>query len=162
MLKLREIKFSLFFKNTIFFLFIILFSIRLDAARYQTVTIQSAGQRHLFNLEIADTAITRQKGLMYRKVLNDEDGMLFVFDQPERLCFWMKNTFVPLDILLLNKQSVIVEILKNMKPHSQKNRCSKGFMQRAIELKAGICHDKGIRVGDTLTFLTNTSAETSE
>ncbi len=162
MLKLRGVTPSLFLKNSIYLLLTLLLSTELCVTRYQTVTIQSAGQTHIFNLEIADTAITREKGLMYRKVLSDNEGMLFVFDQPERLCFWMKNTFVSLDILLLNKQGVIVEIFKNMKPHSQKHRCSKGFMQRAIELKAGICHDKGIRIGDTLTFLTNTPLEKPE
>jgi len=108
---------------------------------------------------VADTVAKREKGLMYRKSLKDNEGMLFLFNDPERLCFWMKNTFIPLDIILLDKQGVIVEILENMQPHSQKQRCSKGFMQRAIELKAGICHDKGISVGDILTFVTTKQLE---
>lgn len=118
-----------------------------------TLEINSAGHVHIFKLETASTPAQHEKGLMYRKSLKDHKGMLFLFNKRSRLCFWMKNTFIPLDILLINKQGVIVEILENMEPHSKKKRCSRGFMQRAIELKAGICHDKGIKAGDTLTFL---------
>tara|TARA_R110002095_G_scaffold91585_2_gene79978 strand:+ start:1183 stop:1668 length:486 start_codon:yes stop_codon:yes gene_type:complete len=143
----------------IYLFFPLLFSTALQCAQQRTqnqaIKIHSAGQDHTFILEVANTPEKREKGLMYRKSLKDHEGMLFLFDHPKRLCFWMKNSPIPLDILLLNKQGVIVKILKNMKPYSQERRCFKNFAQRAIELKAGICHDKGIRVGDSLTFLKN-------
>jgi uncharacterized protein len=162
MFKQRGAPRSFFFKNNIVLCLILFFSTELHSTHAQTMTIHSAGKSHTFILEKADTPAKREKGLMFRKSLQDHEGMLFLFDQPERLCFWMKNTFIPLDIILLNPQGVIVEILENMEPHSQKQRCSKGFMQRAIELKAGICHDKVIKVGDSLTFLDNPPLEKPE
>ncbi|HBN21902.1 MAG TPA: hypothetical protein DD412_01520 [Holosporales bacterium] len=162
MLKQWGVILPFFSKHSIAVCLAFVFSTELYSTQYQNVEIHSAEQVHTFSLETADTPTKREKGLMYRQSLKDHEGMLFLFDQPERLCFWMKNTFISLDILLLNKQGVIVEILENMEPHSQKHRCSKTSMQRAIELKAGICHDKGIKVGDTLTLLGNTSLEKSE
>ncbi len=77
--------------------------------------ISENGARIKLNAEIADTHAAREKGLMYRKSLNESEGMLFVFDTEERLNFWMKNTYIPLDIAYINKNGIINEIY-HMKP----------------------------------------------
>lgn len=97
---------------------------------------------------------------MNRKSLNNNEGMVFLFNSPSVRCFWMKDTFIPLDILMVNQRGVIVEILTNMVPHSKKMRCSKNSIQTAIELRAGICHDKNIKVGDKITLTSIQRVET--
>lgn len=144
-------------KVAFYCLFVFVLSTHLPTQTYSTyiqiVVIRTAEQSHTFILDSADTPEKRKKGLMHRQYLEENAGMFFLFDRPDQLCFWMKNTRVPLDILLINKQGTIVEILENMKPYSRKRCCSKALLQRAIELKGGICHDRGIRVGHTLTLV---------
>jgi hypothetical protein len=67
-------------------------------------------------VEIASSPETREKGLMFRKSLPENQGMLFIFDYPQQVNFWMKNTFIPLDIAFINAKGVITEI-RQMKPH---------------------------------------------
>lgn len=136
-------------------LLFLVFLTRAYSTQSQVVKIHSNNQTHTLILDVADTFQKRQKGLMNRKYLSDKKGMLFVFTKMNRHCFWMKNTHIPLDILLINQEGILVEILENMKPYSQKHRCSKTFIQRAIELKGRICHDRGIRIGDSLIFSKN-------
>lgn len=67
------------------------------------------------NTEIADTGPTRENGLMFRRSMPETDGMLFVFDKEQKLYFWMKNTYIPLDIAYIDKNGIIKEIY-HMKP----------------------------------------------
>ncbi len=73
------------------------------------------GKQVALNAEIAITDEEKQKGLMFRKTLKDSEGMLFVFDKEQRLNFWMKNTYLPLDIAYIDKNGIINEIYQ-MKP----------------------------------------------
>ncbi|PKL18328.1 MAG: hypothetical protein CVV49_06395 [Spirochaetae bacterium HGW-Spirochaetae-5] len=77
--------------------------------------ISEGGAGVTVNAEIADTPELREKGLMYRKSLNESDGMLFVFEKEIFLNFWMKNTLIPLDIAYIDKNGIINEIY-TMKP----------------------------------------------
>jgi len=77
--------------------------------------ISDNGIKTLVNAEIADTPEERETGLMYRKSMKDDDGMLFVFEREIMLNFWMKNTLIPLDIAYIDKNGVINEIY-HMKP----------------------------------------------
>jgi len=73
------------------------------------------GKKIMLNVEIADTTARREKGLMFRKSLNESEGMLFIFDSEQNLNFWMKNTYIPLDIAYIDKNGLINEIY-HMKP----------------------------------------------
>lgn len=77
--------------------------------------ISENGTKIALNAEIADTPAEREKGLMFRKSINEYNGMLFVFESEEKLNFWMKNTLIPLDIAYIDKNGIINEIY-NMKP----------------------------------------------
>ncbi len=114
--------------------------------------IQSLPNTHIFDIEIAQTSQERAQGLMYRQTIADNQGILFLFPHLKKQCFWMKNTLMPLDILMIDDNGEIVEILYDMKPQSKQCRCSNKPVSRAIELKAGICHDRGIRPGDKITL----------
>ena len=65
----------------------------------------------VFIVEIADTEEERRKGLMFREALCEECGMLFVFDQPQKYGFWMKNVKIPLDIVYIDKECTIVDLI---------------------------------------------------
>ncbi len=77
--------------------------------------ISGSGVKTAVNAEIADSPGERETGLMFRKFMNDDDGMLFVFEREIMLNFWMKNTLIPLDIAYIDKNGVINEIY-HMKP----------------------------------------------
>jgi uncharacterized membrane protein (UPF0127 family) len=75
----------------------------------------SKGHEIMLDVEIADTENARQKGLMYRMSLAENSGMLFIFEKDKRLSFWMKNTYIPLDIAFIDSSGVITDIMQ-MKP----------------------------------------------
>ncbi len=75
-------------------------------------------KNHAFDVEIASNTAERAKGLMFRKSLDEDKGMLFIFPKQEKHSFWMKNTYIPLDIIWINEAKEIVYIQKNAQPHS--------------------------------------------
>jgi len=101
---------------TVTFLFLYIFIYGEASSEKCTIGLTSEyGQKIHLNAEIADTSEKREKGLMFRKVLNESEGMLFVFEKEKKLNFWMKNTFIPLDIAYVDKNGIINEIY-HMKP----------------------------------------------
>ncbi len=96
--------------------------------------------KHSFIAEIANTPKKRQQGLMYRKNLCPSCGMLFVFKKEQPLSFWMKNTFIPLDIVFINRKKKIVDFV-TLKPCEEENPCipypSKKPAQYVLEVNAG-------------------------
>ena len=108
------------------------------------------GKGEVFHVEVSKTEKSRKKGLMHRKVLGDNNGMLFLYPKTQTLCFWMKNTYVPLDILLLDNDNRVIEVIKDMVPHSETRRCFKQKGKRALEIKARFYR---IRTGDPLKMI---------
>ena len=88
-------------------------------------------------IEIADTPETQMKGLMGRKNLDDNSGMLFVFEHLEPQKFWMKNTLVPLDIIFVGGDGFIVNIVESAPPLSNRRYSSKGPAKYVVEVRAG-------------------------
>ena len=88
-------------------------------------------------IEIADTPETQMKGLMGRKNLDDNSGMLFVFEHLEPQKFWMKNTLVPLDIIFVGGDGFIVNIVESAPPLSNRRYSSKGPVKYVVEVSAG-------------------------
>lgn len=101
--------------------------------------------RHLF-IELADTAIKRECGLMDRKYLHKDGGMLFKFHYPTFASFWMKNTYIPLDIAFLNDNGKILQI-ESMIPLSTKAVYSNYQCKYALEVNKGWFAKNGITVG---------------
>ena len=88
-------------------------------------------------IEIADTPETQMKGLMGRNILDDNSGMLFVFDRQEPQKFWMKNTPVSLDIIFAGGDGCIVNIVESTTPMSNQRYGSKGPVKYVVEVPAG-------------------------
>jgi uncharacterized protein len=102
-----------------------------------------------FILEVANTEIQRQTGLMHRDSMPQDHGMIFVFANDIPLSFWMKNTRLPLDILFVNSQGSIVS-LHTMKPYDETLTPSEKPAKWAIELNEGIIAKLGLKKGDKL------------
>lgn len=108
--------------------------------------IQLQAGMHLIRAEVAATPAQRQTGLMYRRDLDANDGMLFVFDQATPQCFWMKNTPTPLTIAFLADDGSIVN-LADMAPFSEDSHCSAKPVRYTLEMNQGWFARRGIKPG---------------
>lgn len=106
-------------------------------------------------LEIADDDYQRETGLMYRERMEQDQGMLFIFDYEEPRGFYMKNTNIPLDLIFLNAENKIVSIAKNAKPQSLETIPSEVPAQYVLEVNAGLSDEWGLQVGDSLILKRN-------
>ncbi len=97
--------------------------------------------------EVANTESTRMAGLMFRRDLGVDNGMLFVFPDAKLRAFWMKNTLIPLSIAFINDKGVIVNELE-MPPQTEQTFMSDGPAQYALEMNAGWFTKRGIKPGD--------------
>ena len=102
-------------------------------------------------VEVARTEEERAKGLMNRKSLGKEDGMLFIFEEPGYHGFWMKNTFIPLSIAFIDREGKIVAIT-DMKPLTLSTHNPPRPILYALEMNQGWFASKGIKVGDIVRF----------
>lgn len=114
------------------------------------LSVLAVGHKYRFKVEIAETDDQRARGLMFRKKMADRDGMLFLFKENQMVTMWMKNTFIPLDILFINQKGLIVHIAKSTVPHSLDVISSHESVISALELNAGMTNKLNIRVGDRI------------
>ena len=105
-----------------------------------------------FNVEIAKTIEERRTGLMYRKKLLNNEGMLFIFPREKIIQLWMKNTYIPLDVIFISENKVIVDIKKNMEKLSETIVKSKVKSRYALEFNAGLINKLDIEIGDKVLF----------
>ncbi|MEW6196329.1 MAG: DUF192 domain-containing protein [Bacteroidota bacterium] len=103
-------------------------------------------------IEIADDSMQREVGLMMRRNMKVDQGMLFLFDQETYQSFWMKNTILPLDIIYVNSNREIVTIYKNTKPYSEESLPSSKPAQYVVEVIAGYTDQFGIKEGDKIVW----------
>jgi len=110
---------------------------------------------HCFSVELSETQKQRSQGLMYKESLDQDKGMLFIFDQEKKHSFWMKNTLIPLDIIWINKDKEVVDIKKNVQPCVQEE-CKifkpSNKAKYVLELNAGQSDKTNIKIGDRLIF----------
>lgn len=102
--------------------------------------------------EVADSSAERAKGLMYRYSLSDDEGMLFIFDKSEKHQFWMKNTFIPLDIIWINKNFEVVDIQTAYpcKEEPCKIYAPKSEALYVLEVNANFAKEKNISTGNSV------------
>lgn len=105
-----------------------------------------------FDIELAETFEEQEKGLMFRKHMDENKGMLFVYDEDNFYSFWMKNTYIPLDIIYINKDKEIVDIKENAKPHSLKSLKPYDKCRYILEINGGLSDKYGIKIGDKVNF----------
>jgi uncharacterized membrane protein (UPF0127 family) len=104
-----------------------------------------------FKLEVADTYESRKTGLMHRKSMPADHGMIFVFADEQPLAFWMKNTLIPLDVIYLDAKGKVVSV-KKLEALDLTPVDSEGPAKYAIEINRGAAADAGVKPGDVLTI----------
>ncbi|MEM9720079.1 MAG: DUF192 domain-containing protein [Bacteroidota bacterium] len=103
-------------------------------------------------VELAITEVEQRQGLMYRRHMEADQGMLFIFNKPEPRSFWMRNTYIPLDILYIDENQRIVSIHENLMPLYSRQVPSFKPAQYVLEVVGGFCADHGIQVGDSFSY----------
>lgn len=118
------------------------------AAEFQTLEIATKSGVRIFTVELATTEEEKTTGLMYRKELADGRGMLFDFSPEQPVSMWMKNTFIPLDMIFIRADGRILRIAENTEPQSTRIIPSGGLAKGVLEVIAGTAKKYGIAAGD--------------
>ena len=100
------------------------------------------------DVELAETDYEHQTGLMYRESMDNDKGMLFIYDNARTRSFFMKNTYIPLDIIYYGADSTLVSIQKNATPRDETSLPSEGPTQFILEINGGLSDQWGIEQGD--------------
>lgn len=106
----------------------------------------------VIDIEIADTEYETQTGLMYRNSMQNNQGMLFVFDDVSERSFYMKNTKIPLDLIFINGNNTIVGFQKNAKPLDESSLPSNAPAKYVLEVNAGLVDTWKLSVGDSISY----------
>jgi uncharacterized membrane protein (UPF0127 family) len=118
------------------------------AASFQTLEIATKSGVKVFSVEMATTEEEKTTGLMYRKELADGKGMLFDFSPEQEVSMWMKNTYIPLDMIFIRADGRILRIAENTEPLSTRIIPSGGLAKGVLEVIAGTAQKYGIAPGD--------------
>jgi len=120
----------------------------LELERADLSITTTGGQAYHFNVEVAKTAEEQNRGLMFRRSMPADAGMIFPFDRDTTTNFWMKNTLIPLDMLFVAGDGRISHIVANATPLSVAEIPSGGPIRMVVELNGGTTARFGIHVGD--------------
>jgi uncharacterized membrane protein (UPF0127 family) len=118
------------------------------AADLQTLEIAGRAGVHVFTVELASNDEERAQGLMFRKELPEGRGMLFDFQRDQDVSFWMKNTYIPLDMIFIRGDGRILRIAENTEPMSTRMIPSGGPVRGVLEVIGGTAKKLGIQPGD--------------
>jgi len=121
-----------------------------DGPQLQLPRVQLAAGMHLIHAQVAGTPQARTVGLMFRRDMPANEGMLFVFEQPATQCFWMKNTLLPLTAAFLADDGTIVN-LADMQPQSLDSHCSAQPVRYVLEMHQGWFAKRGLKAGARLS-----------
>ena len=122
-----------------------------DQAQELAITrlvIEAGDGPKTFEVEFASTSDERRVGLMYRTEMADDHGMIFSYPKPRVISMWMKNTFIPLDIIFIRRNGQIANMVENTTPGSLDSIVSQGRVIGVLELNAGMVERLGIERGD--------------
>jgi len=137
-------------------LFLVLTVIGAPALAQQLPVAELKAGVHLIRAEVAADYATRAQGLMHRKSLGPNAGMLFIFDAVAAHCMWMKNTYVPLSVAFLDESGTIINIA-DMQPLSEQSHCASRPALYALEMAQGWFAQRGIKAGTKLGGISEAS-----
>lgn len=116
------------------------------------LSVDLGGKRHAFRVEVARTPAQQANGLMFRKAMGADEGMLFPYAQPRLLSFWMRNTVLPLDIIYIGPDGKVVNVVANAVPYSETPLWSSAPASAVLELNAGRAAQLGIKAGTPVSW----------
>ncbi len=120
------------------------------ASATEHLTIDTASGAHVFEVEVMRSRPELEKGLMFRKSMSADHGMLFDFGQPQNVSMWMKNTYLPLDMVFIGADGKIVNVAHDAVPMSEKIIPSAGTVLGVLEVNAGVADKIGVKPGDAV------------
>jgi uncharacterized membrane protein (UPF0127 family) len=115
------------------------------------VTSLNAGI-YVIKAEVASTPAQREQGLMFRDRLGQNDGMVFLFNEPETVCMWMKNTLIPLSVAFMDESGTVINV-EEMKAQTLNSHCAKKAATYALEMNPGWFAKKNIKPGSVIEGL---------
>ena len=121
--------------------------------------IRSATGTYRFQIEVVDTPELRAQGLMHREQMATFAGMLFVYDNPQPMRFWMSNTLIPLDMLFIDSKGMIAHIHENAIPLDETTIFGGDAIQYVFEINGGLSETLGITVGSAVRHAAITGPE---
>jgi uncharacterized membrane protein (UPF0127 family) len=122
------------------------------AAGSGTLVLRTASGDHSFNIEVMVTNQERALGLMFRRSLPENSGMLFIYDPPQPATMWMKNTLIPLDMVFISADGRVHRIEENAEPFSEALIPSDGDIVAVLELNGGEADKIGLTRGDKVIY----------
>lgn len=114
--------------------------------------VESSGRTHRFVVEVARTPDEQAQGLMYRRSLGPNEGMIFPFPSPRPASFWMRDTLIPLDMIFVREDGTIARIAANTVPLSEETVSSGEPVAAVLEIRGGRAAELGIRAGDRVLW----------
>ncbi len=118
----------------------------------RVVVETAAGGRHAVRVELARTEPERRQGLMRRPSLDDDAGMLFLFDERSEHAFWMKDTLIPLDMIFVDDDGRIAGVVERAEPRTLEPRSVGAPSRYVLEVNGGWTRARGVRTGDRVRF----------
>ena len=120
------------------------------APRLDTIVIETSQTSRILAVEIADTPALRERGLMFRHRLGEDRGMLFLYESVQPVAMWMKNTYIPLDMVFVRADGTIAEVVQGTVPHSLDTIRSREPVAAVLEIAAGGARRLGLAPGAVL------------
>jgi uncharacterized membrane protein (UPF0127 family) len=138
--------------KAIFFLFqfVLLGAAGALAQTFDRLEIVTSTGVHAFSVELARNDAEREKGLMYRRFMPADRGMLFDFKREEPVMFWMKNTYIPLDMIFISRNGTVTSVAADAEPLSERLIPSGGPCYGVLELNGGVAASIAIKPGDKI------------
>ena len=118
--------------------------------RRETLKLLTAQGTHAIDIEIADTPEEKAQGLMFRTRLDDKSGMLFFYETPQEITMWMRNTYIPLDMVFIRGNGTVHRIEARTVPLSEDIVASRGDVTACLELAGGAAERLGLKPGDRI------------
>ena len=119
-----------------------------DAMRREDMKLHTAKGVKVVSVEITETQDEKMKGLMFRSSLSDNQGMIFAYDPAREITMWMRNTYIPLDMVFIRADGVIHRIEAWTRPLSEEIIASEGDVAACLELAGGAAERMGLKAGD--------------
>jgi uncharacterized membrane protein (UPF0127 family) len=116
--------------------------------RLETLKLITARGTHAIDVEITETPAEKAQGLMFRTSLADTAGMLFFYETPQEITMWMRNTYIPLDMVFIRADGIVHRIEARTEPLSENIVASRGNVTACLELAGGAAERLGLKPGD--------------